>query len=82
MLNGKFYLIRLKAKTYIGPSDYHLFRSMKNRLSEIWVTNKEGIKKWLDDFFDAKDEKFLLDGIHKLPEKWEKVVASDEEYFG
>ena len=65
----------------IAPSDYHLFRSMQNHLSGIRFTNFEGIKKWLDDFLGAKDEKFFWDGIHKLPERWEKVAASDGQYF-
>ncbi|KYM98855.1 hypothetical protein ALC62_10411 [Cyphomyrmex costatus] len=29
----------------------------------------------------SKDELFFRDGIRKLPERWEKVVASDEQYF-
>jgi len=29
----------------------------------------------------SKDEAFFRRGIHMLPEKWEKVVASDGHYF-
>ena len=54
---------------------------MQNHLSGIRFTNVEGIKKWLDDFLGAKDEKFFCDGIHKLPDRWEKVAASDGQYF-
>ena len=30
---------------------------------------------------DAKPSQFLWDGIHKLPERWGKVIASDGQYF-
>jgi [histone H3]-lysine36 N-dimethyltransferase SETMAR len=65
----------------LAPSDYHLFRSMQNHRSGIRFTSVEGIKKWLDSFFALKNEQFFWDGIHKLPERWEKVVASDGQYF-
>lgn len=65
----------------LAPSDYYLFRSMQNALSGIRFTSVDGIKKWIDTFLAAKPEKFFWDGIHKLPERWEKVVASDGQYF-
>jgi len=42
-------------------------------------TYKE-IKKWLDKWITSKDD-FFYRGIHLLPEKWEKVIASDGHYF-
>lgn len=65
----------------LAPSDYHLFRSMQNALSGIRFTSVEGIKNWLDTFLDSKNEQFFWDGIHALPKRWEKVVASDGQYF-
>jgi len=29
----------------------------------------------------SKDESFFRDGIRKLPERWEKEVGSDRQYF-
>jgi len=29
----------------------------------------------------SKDESFFRDGIRKLPERWEKVIGSDEQCF-
>ena len=29
----------------------------------------------------AKPAQFFWDGTHKLPERWEKVIASDGQYF-
>ena len=65
----------------LAPSDYHLFRSMQNALTRIRFTLEQGIKNWLDSLLAAKPAQFFWDGIHKLPERWEKVVASDGQYF-
>ena len=62
-------------------SDYHLFRSMQNALTGIRFTSEQGIKNWLDSFLATKSVQFFWDGIHKLPEKWKKVIASDGQYF-
>ena len=65
----------------LTPSDYHLFRSTQNALTGIRFTSEQRIKKWLDSFLVAKPAQFFWDGIHKLPERWEKVIASDGQYF-
>jgi len=63
----------------IAPSDYHLFRSMTHGLSEQHFTSYEDIKNCIDDWIASKNEVFFRRGIHMLPERWEKIVASD--YF-
>ena len=65
----------------LASSNYHLFRSMQNALTGIRFTSEQDIKNWLDSFLDAKPAQFFWDGIHKLPERWEKVIASDGQYF-
>ena len=65
----------------LASSDYHLFRSMKNALTGIRFTSEHDIKNWLDSFLTAKPAQFFWDGIHKLPERSEKVIASDGQYF-
>ena len=52
-----------------------------NALTGIRLTSEQGIKNWLDSFLAAKPAQFFRDGIHKLPERWEKVIASDGQYF-
>jgi len=55
----------------IAPSDYHLFRSMTNGLSEQHFTYEDTKNyQWLDSLKRWR-------GIHMLSERWEKVVASD-----
>lgn len=65
----------------LAPSDYHLFSSMGHALSEQRFNSHEEAKKWIDDWFAAKDGQFFWRGIHKLPERWEKCVDSDGYYF-
>jgi len=54
---------------------------MQGALTGIRFTSEQGIKNWIDSFLASKDERFFHDGINKLPERWEKVVASDVQYF-
>ena len=65
----------------LAPSDYHLFQSMQSALTGIRFTSEQDIKNWLDSFLAAKPAQLFWDGIHKLPERWEKVIASDGQYF-
>ena len=65
----------------IAPSDYHLFRSMTHGLAEQHFTSYEDTKKWVDSWIASKDVSFFRRGIQMLPERWEKVVASDGQYF-
>ena len=47
------------------------------KVSIPWKT----IKKHLEQFFAQKNKKFWENGIIKLPEKWQKVVEQNGEYF-
>jgi len=38
------------------------------------------IKNCIDDWIASKDEAFFR-GIHMLPERWEKVMASNGHHF-
>lgn len=65
----------------ISPTDYHLFRSMAHGLSEQHFHSYEDTRKWLDSWIASKDVSFFRQGIYQLPERWEKVVAGDGQYF-
>ncbi|KAG5314643.1 MOS1T transposase, partial [Pseudoatta argentina] len=41
----------------------------------------EEAQKWIDSWIASKDMSFFRRGIHVLPERWEKVVSSDGQYF-
>lgn len=66
----------------LAPSDYHLFRSMSSYLKDQRFTKVEDVRKWLDDYFASKPPSFYREGIHHLPDKWQKTIDSNGEYFG
>ncbi|KAG5323389.1 MOS1T transposase, partial [Pseudoatta argentina] len=68
-------------KTYIAPSDFHLFRSMAHGLANRRFHSYEEAQKWIDSWIASKDMSFFRRGIHVLPERWSKVVESDGKYF-
>ncbi|CAK9803711.1 Mariner Mos1 transposase [Anthophora quadrimaculata] len=65
----------------LAPSDYYLFASMGHALAKQRFTSHEDVRKWLDDWFASKEEQFFWRGIHKLPERWQKCITSDGQYF-
>ncbi|KAG5327483.1 MOS1T transposase, partial [Pseudoatta argentina] len=65
----------------IAPSDFHLFRSMAHCLADRRFHSYEEAQKWIDSWIASKDMSFFRRGIHVLPERWEKVVSSDGQYF-
>ncbi|KAG5322885.1 MOS1T transposase, partial [Pseudoatta argentina] len=65
----------------IAPSDFHLFRSMAHGLADWRFHSYEEAQKLIDSWIASKDMSFFRRGIHVLPERWEKVVSSDGQYF-
>jgi len=43
----------------LAPSDYHLFSFMGHALAERHFDSYENVRKWLDEWFDSKDEEFF-----------------------
>ncbi|UYV65331.1 hypothetical protein LAZ67_3003970 [Cordylochernes scorpioides] len=65
----------------IAPSDYHMFRSMTHGLARQHFTSYEEAKNWVNVWIASKDEEYFRHGIRMLPERWQKVVAKDGQYF-
>ncbi|EFN78253.1 Histone-lysine N-methyltransferase SETMAR, partial [Harpegnathos saltator] len=65
----------------IAPSDYQLVGSMAHGLSDQHFINYEEIQKWLNEWIASKDESFSRHGMQQLPDRWEKIIASDGKYF-
>ena len=63
----------------VAPSD--LFRSMAHGLTDQHFRSYEEVKNWIDSWIASKDDQFFQRGIRTLPERWEKVIASDGQYF-
>ena len=65
-----------------GPCSYHLFRSLqKNHLQHKNFDSEEGFLHAIDMYFASLTPGFLRRGIDALPERWQKVLASDGSYF-
>jgi len=65
----------------MAPSDYYLFRSLQHHLADTHFVRFEEIRKCIDDFIASKPASFYRQGIRKLPERWQKVVDTNGEYF-
>lgn len=65
----------------LAPTDYHLFRSLQHSLSGNTFNSKQDVQKHLDDYFASKPQSFYRDGIRSLPDKWQKVIDKDGNYF-
>ena len=64
--------------TDIAPSDYHLFRSIKNHLREVRSLNDTQIKNWVTDLLEAKSATaFYRRRILELPKNWQEVIDNN-----
>ncbi|WKY15001.1 hypothetical protein Q1695_000485 [Nippostrongylus brasiliensis] len=63
----------------LAPSDYHLFRSLKNHIAGKKFRNEEDVKTAVNTFFETKPASFYRDGIFDLPNRWRKVIQSDAQ---
>lgn len=65
----------------LAPSDYHLFRSLQNSLMGKNFASLECIKKHLNNFFESKTQKFWMDGINCLTDRWKSVIERGGQYI-
>ena len=65
----------------LAPSDYHLFRSLKNSLNGVKLASKEVCENHLVQFFAQKSQKFSSVGIMILPDKWQKIIDQNGTYI-
>jgi len=65
----------------MAPSDYYLFRSLQHHLIDTYLVRFEEIRKCIDNFIASKPVSFYRQEIRKLPEKWQKIVDANGEYF-
>lgn len=65
----------------VAPSDYYLFKHLKNELKGKKFDSKEALITHVDNFFAMKPKSFFEKGIMKLPNLWEKIVENDGKYL-
>jgi len=78
-LFGKYFHMRLTHQTWLRPIITYLHRWDTHLLSSF--TSYQDVRKWLDDWFDSKEQQFFWRGIHKLSNMWKKCIATDGQYF-
>jgi [histone H3]-lysine36 N-dimethyltransferase SETMAR len=54
---------------------------MQHFFQEKIYTEVESIRKGHDSCFSSRQESFFKSGIEPLPERWEKVILNDGNYF-
>ena len=64
----------------LAPSDYHLFRSLRNNLVTKGFNNEADLNPELEIFFSSLSKKFFEDGIVDLPKRWEYVIDNTGIY--
>ena len=64
----------------LAPSDYHLFRFMKDQLHGQRYETTEAIQKAVRQCLRMAGTEFYRRGIFKLPERWEKCVQRSGDY--
>ena len=62
------------------PSDYHLFRSLRNYLVTEHFGDQAKLKADLDGFFSSLSKKFFEDGFVNLPKRWDYIVDDNGIY--
>jgi len=66
----------------IAPSDYHLFKSLKNFLRGRRFTEDAEVEQAVRDYLTTKmNTNFFRKGIRQLPSRWRKVVETHGNYF-
>ena len=65
----------------LAPSDYHLFRSLQHYRVDSHFKSPVEVDKSIDDFINSKPPSFFRSGFRQLPERWQKCVESNGDYF-
>jgi histone-lysine N-methyltransferase SETMAR len=65
----------------LAPSDYHLFRSLKNHLNNKKFERFEEVHDANLAYFESKPRSFYKAGIEKLVKRRETVIASNVNYI-
>ncbi len=65
----------------LALSDYHLFQSLQNHLSEKHYKNLDDVNSDLTAFYASKSPDFYKSGIDQLPKQWAIVVDNAGDYI-
>ena len=60
---------------------WYLFRSMQHFLRDKRFTDVTMVRNEVSQYFDSKPVTFYEKGIKSLPERWQKVISNNGNYF-
>ena len=63
------------------PSDYYLFRHLKQHLRGERFENSEDIKETVMEFFNSRSRDFFLEAFRELPTRWRKCIENEGGYI-
>ncbi|GFV06411.1 histone-lysine N-methyltransferase SETMAR [Trichonephila clavipes] len=65
----------------LAPSDYHLFLTLQNFLSDKKLGSREDRENRLLEFFTNKNQNLYERGVVKLPLKWQQIIQQNGTYL-
>ena len=65
----------------LAPSDFYLFRHLKEHLRGHRFLSKEDVKASVTEFLDKKPPNFFKSAFEDLETRWKKCVEKDGNYF-
>ena len=65
----------------LAPSDYHVFRSLKDSVRGHTFNSDEEVIYAINDWFEQQEKNFFMDGVISLAHRWEKYVALEGDYI-
>ena len=64
----------------LAPSDYHLFRLLKEALRGRQFTSDLEVKEAVHAWLAAQPKTFFSEDIRKLVQRWTKCIEKQENY--
>uniref|UniRef100_A0A914CMP6 Transposase n=1 Tax=Acrobeloides nanus TaxID=290746 RepID=A0A914CMP6_9BILA len=65
----------------LAPTDYKAFRSLQHWLNGKEFATEEDVRKSIQEWIDSKSAGFWVKGIADLPNRWDKVIEYEGDYF-
>lgn len=65
----------------LSPCDFHLFGPLKEALGGQHFESNDDVEEFVRNWLKTRPETFYLEGIQKLPTRWEKCVNVEGGYI-
>ena len=65
----------------LAPSDFYLFSPLKSSLAGKSFASRDEILRDVNTWIESKPCEFFRNGIQKLPERWQRCIEANGEYF-